>query len=382
MRIFDSNKDFFLNGHLSVQFDHVQLPHGKGGAVTRGIGETSTEFIQRKACFLKYKIPAYHKDEYCLPYALVLGRAAVRCNLGEISTNELQRYKSCFKLLRGEAVNLCLEAGVNMSALFAGCSLDEVRKFQTILPDYQIVLYMGMDMKTRPHSDSRFYSEDRKINIMLHDNHYNVMRSVSACFAVSYICPDCYTKALSVSVHKCKYACSFCEHRPKCNPCSDDDMITCDECYRDFLGDQCFINHLMPKGKAKLNVCDIRKKCPICHVGYQRNSEHFCGIHYCKICEKYVTNTHQCHMPVYKTKRRDDQNTLLVFYDFETQQNTPLSESEPHKFKHVPNLCVLQTACSTCSSNEKISDICEDCGVRQFIFNSTNCVESHRFSCR
>lgn len=50
MNVFASNKAFFLNGYLTVQFDHVQLPFG-AGRVRRKIGESSTDFIQQKACF-------------------------------------------------------------------------------------------------------------------------------------------------------------------------------------------------------------------------------------------------------------------------------------------------------------------------------------------
>lgn len=144
IRIFDSNKDFFLNGYLTVQFDHVQLPHGSGGSIAkRNVGESSADFIKKKACFLKYAIPPYHKDQYCLPYVLVLGRAHLQYKHGEISKKECERYQRSFKILRGAAVNLCLEAGVDMTAITLGCSFDEVRKFQAVLHNYQIVIYRG-----------------------------------------------------------------------------------------------------------------------------------------------------------------------------------------------------------------------------------------------
>lgn len=64
----------------------------------------------------------------------------------------------------------------------------------------------------------------------------------------------------------------------------------------------------------------------------------------------------------------------MFFYDFETQQYKPLSIAEPTKFKHVPNLCVKQAVCSTCMDNENIEISCRDCGVREHIFNSVDCV--------
>lgn len=125
--------------------------------------------------------------------------------------------------------------------------------------------------------------------------------------------PDCQARASSTTAHACKYACSFCEATPKCTTDKNAPLITCTECNRDFLDDRCYINHILPNGRGKTSVCEARKKCHICQVGYRSRDEHFCGIHYCKICEKYETNTHQCHMPVYETKSRDEQNILYVF---------------------------------------------------------------------
>lgn len=47
MRIFDSNKECFVNEFLVVQFDHIQMPHGTG-RLCRDFGETNTEFINKR----------------------------------------------------------------------------------------------------------------------------------------------------------------------------------------------------------------------------------------------------------------------------------------------------------------------------------------------
>ncbi len=232
-------------------------------------------------------------------------------------------------------------------------------------------------MKKRPYTDSRYQSDDRKINIMHIDDHYYAMRSITACFAISYICPDCHATSTTATSHKCKYACSFCESTPQCESVQVDDLITCPDCNRDFLGDLCFVKHILPKGTGKLSVCDARKKCPICQVVHRSIDEHYCGIFFCKICEDYQPYTHQCHMPTYQTKRKDDKNILTVYYDFETQQDTPLGGTEPNepkKFRHVPNLCVLQTSCFTCSANPNIHENCPDCRIREHIYDSKDCV--------
>lgn len=67
MVFFDSNKEFFLNGEMAVEFHHIKMPQG-GGRVTRGFDETNTDFIKNKACYLKYVNPSLNdpEDENCL----------------------------------------------------------------------------------------------------------------------------------------------------------------------------------------------------------------------------------------------------------------------------------------------------------------------------
>ena len=114
MNIFDSNKKFFLNGHLNVNFDHIQLPHGSGRTIRREFGQTNTDFINEKASFLKYQNPAeyYPDDEYCLPYALVLAKIHRQELNGGIKKRTLQNYQRYFKTLRRAVEKPCKEAGV------------------------------------------------------------------------------------------------------------------------------------------------------------------------------------------------------------------------------------------------------------------------------
>lgn len=176
MRIYDSNKEFFLNGHLNVNFDHCILPHGSGNPrIKREFGQSSVEFIEEKAAFYKYANPLfkYPDDEYCLPYALVISRAVRQSKNGEIPLRAYKNYMRFFSTLRKEAEKLCREAGVNISELKGGCSFDEVRKFQSILPEYQILIYR-IDSSKPQYFDAR-YDGKTKLNIMLHNEHYNAM---------------------------------------------------------------------------------------------------------------------------------------------------------------------------------------------------------------
>lgn len=149
MNIFDSNKEFFLNGHLTTQFNHIKTRHGGGDRIPRKFGQSNVDFIQNKACFLKYANPFKNNpnDEYCLPYALIISRAYSLFAGGEKTRHFYQKYQKKFSMLRSAAKKLCRKAGVVMSQLRGGCSFDEVKKFQRVLPEYQIIIFNRFSIK-------------------------------------------------------------------------------------------------------------------------------------------------------------------------------------------------------------------------------------------
>lgn len=368
MKIFDSNKEFFINGHLTIQFDHIQMPHGTG-RVTRKFGQTTADFIENKACYIKCTGSNNPDDKYCLPYALVLSRAWARVLDKASSHATFRKIKDSFILVRDEALQLCDDAGVRISDLYGGCSFDEVKMFQRILPQYQIVIYGSESVKIM-YTDKR-YEGKRVLNIMLHDNHYTAMRSVQACFGARYICFQCETHTNTKADHVCKYACTQCQVTPKCN--TDQLKTSCSTCNRFFYGFDCYFNHLKKGKKGKKNTCELKKNCPKCKSSLSKG--HICGKRRCFTCEKLVKkDNHLCFMPKYESKRQD-KTYLYVFYDLETQQSSCLSEHEPDKFKHVPNLCVTQQVCSKCIKSTDMSVDCKTCGSRENVSNGSDCIQ-------
>ena len=61
---------------------------------------------------------------------------------------------------------------------------------------------------------------------------------------------------------------------------------------------------------------------------------------------------------------------LFLFYDFETQQTTPVLGDEKKKI-HVPNLCVVQQVCTQCLEIDDISIRCNHCGIREYVFKES-----------
>ena len=68
--------------------------------------------------------------------------------------------------------------------------------------------------------------------------------------------------------------------------------------------------------------------------------------------------------PLLNVLPRSD-NVLFVFYDFETTQDTKISDSAT---VHIPNLVCLQQFCSLCEMQPDISVDCKLCGKREHSF--------------
>lgn len=78
---------------------------------------------------------------------------------------------------------------------------------------------------------------------------------------------------------------------------SDEELITCDDCNRDFPGDDCFVKHLLPKvtqfGRGKMSVCEVRKKSKTCMRAVTKDGRnHRCNEFYCKTCENFEPYSH------------------------------------------------------------------------------------------
>jgi hypothetical protein len=74
---------------------------------------------------------------------------------------------------------------------------------------------------------------------------------------------------------------------------------------------------------------------------------------------------HLLNMATLKNELHRSDNVLFVFYDFETTQDTKVSDSAT---MHVPNLVCLQQFCTQCEMSTDINEDCERCGRRKDSF--------------
>jgi len=74
---------------------------------------------------------------------------------------------------------------------------------------------------------------------------------------------------------------------------------------------------------------------------------------------------HLCYMATLKNELPRSDNVLFVFYDFETTQDTKVTESAT---LHVRNLVCLQQFCTHCEMKSDKDEDCERCGRRKHSF--------------
>lgn len=77
---------------------------------------------------------------------------------------------------------------------------------------------------------------------------------------------------------------------------------------------------------------------------------------------------------VKKPKRNKKKNTVFIFYDFETTQNTKVAKNT---YKHYVNYCVAQKVCEKCMYEKFDEKICFDCegGVSK-VFEGVNTLDN------
>ena len=173
-------------------------------------------------------------------------------------------------------------------------------------------------------------------------NHYDVITSMPGFLSKKYYCHTCKEGYTHRDKHKCLKKCLSCfKYDSNCKG----PEITCNDCNRIFLGQECFDEHKRNRSKGKKTdiVCELVRKCPKCKRIVSDLKVHVCGYSECNNCGKYCDmQNHKCHMKVVETKggyctkdggceNLEPKDRCLccktytinyMFYDFETQQNT------------------------------------------------------------
>ena len=116
-------------------------------------------------------------------------------------------YKDGGPFQRTKALDLHHEAGV----LLTPCGIDEIKLFQAVLPDYQLVMVSG------DHFDAIIYKGpemEKPVYLYYHSRHYDVITSMPPFLGRAYFCLKC-EKGYNTEDwrhHSCGTKCSCCHH--------------------------------------------------------------------------------------------------------------------------------------------------------------------------
>src|SRR3978361_846266 len=207
----------------------------------------------------------------------------------------------------------------------------------------------------------------KRLNLLHHKGHYNVINSLTSAFCCNYYCSVCLTSYDHKNEHRCKGQCPGCRNMP---PCPIAEEILCPNCNRQFRCQACFKHHTLP-GKNGKSLCPEVRKCKDCLHYIKGDRQHYCGEFFCRTCLRFQPKGHLCFIQQDKREPKLEE-TLFVFYDLETRQDDQNARGEG---VHVPVLCVLQQRCNVCfniESNDLLT--CETCGVRRKILKGEELV--------
>lgn len=202
-KIYQSNSSGLDTDTFCLKATIVRLPKGKG----RSRHNNYNSFIEE--CGMRRGIVTINnKDRLCLPRALVVAVALVDADPEYIKVR-----RDIGKTQTTRAKTLMREAGV-IEISEAGAGIPELQKFQQHLTNYKVVVYRykgkGRDV---------IFSgpgEGKKLNLLFHDGHYNVITSLTAAFCCSYFCEECHIPYYHKNEHRCGGTCSGCQQSPPC----------------------------------------------------------------------------------------------------------------------------------------------------------------------
>jgi hypothetical protein len=125
--------------------------------------------------------------------------------------------------------------------------------------------------------------------------------------------------------------------------------------------------------KKKKFVCEKIRFCDKCNEQITNDGsarrKHECFKQSC-FNSKFRETDHLCYMAPLSPEMPSSYKVLYEFYDFETTQNTKLTESAT---VHVLNLVCVQQFCTLCEAKPDIDKQCGMCGQSKHILETRPC---------
>ena len=379
-RVLQSYQQFVVDEAFRIDIVHVQNPYGKGHAKKPYVD--IARLLQTKGSVIQIR----NNDELCCARAIVTAIARIE---NHPKWNSIRQGCAIQKQLANE---LHQRAGVPLQT----CGLEEVKKFQAVLPDYQI------HVLSKDHFNGIIFEGTEggvPIYLYYHDKHFDVITKMTGFLNRSYFCLQCKKGYNNKETHTCNSPCMYCH---QLHTEGEEIWMFCDKCNRHFKNDICYQMHLKIKSESGKSTCETYYKCTNCDQTVNKKlhkKEHVCHEIYCKTCKDFYAEDHMCYMqPVSNEtslKKTSDKKGKFqyIFFDFECTQDDVLecehrytdgrNEKCGHcktswcgTFQHVPNLCVVHKVCEVCLNRPVTPEsFCKSCHKNERVFQGFETTE-------
>ena len=338
-RVLQSHEDFRLDDTFSLWVQHAAIPGGTCSTIESNQNVLLLRKLREKRCVTVVK----NDDEICLARALVIGKALADNDKKLYATLRKQKYPTHYTDRTEQtkrAMSLFGEAGLTVRRF----TLADVESFERVLSEYMIVIVGVEQLNSIIHAGA--YKE-KKILLLLHSEHFDVLTSLPAWFEHNmycFHCLKCYDRRES---HRCQHTCKQCLKQDCPSLSSEQLSIHCDTCNRDFKGNECFSAHkTMSKVQdPRLQSRSLCQKVFICTdcsrfvstLNRPKTDLHRCGEVYCPVyCVHSMPGEHTCFMKVQKLtveELANHQGARFLYFDVETYKSV--------EGVFVPNVAVL-----------------------------------------
>ncbi|XP_055329984.1 uncharacterized protein LOC129582497 [Paramacrobiotus metropolitanus] len=351
-RILNSNQAFLLDESFELSVQHTDIPTG---SCRKNVSKLLRQILDKKRCITQIR----NTDCLCMARAIVVAKAHADGD----KTMYTKLYRT--KKLQTEKTKELLQAAELPDREF---SVEDIPRFEIVLPNYQFIV-VSVD-----HGNSIVYCGaycEKRIMLLHHDHHFDVLTSLPAYFEQQYYCYRCMKGYNKRQNHRCEFKC----HQCLSVTCPMDKLqnIHCPDCNRDFHGQECFYTHKSGSSPicAKFFICelcksfvsmvnrrmktnyDLPQNYPLYDDGDKDSDnenddieldiddqQHRCGEVFCPTCSLFFMpeDNHVCYMqPIELTDKEKAKhlNDKLAYFDLETFQD------EAGDFK--VNLAVIAT---------------------------------------
>ena len=250
------------------------------------------------------------------------------------------------------------KTGIDLSR---GGGVPELMRFQEHFKEYNIVVFGGLNCEDIIFDG--WVESEKRMNLVYDDvkRHYHVINNFTGAMTRQYVCRGCNKGCRRGVTRKCGETCSDCKSIPPCM--YSDERVPCESRNRNFRSRSCYEKHKTNKVDGK-TIFEKVRNCAVCNVCVTKKN-HECFKPYCANCNKNMEINHLWYMQPLKNELPSADNVLFVFYDFETTQDTKISETAK---LHVSFLVYLQQFCTACEMQDDYEPHCAQCCKRRHSF--------------